>query len=60
MYYTIITLNGKSATFEADEVNQDGERYIFSLDGEVVAQFLIKGIAGYFGSFVESNDEECY
>ena len=60
MYYTIITLNGKSATFEADEVNQDEERYIFSLDGEVVAQFLIKGIAGYFGSVVESDDEECY
>lgn len=60
MLYTIITLNGKSATFEADEVEEDGERYIFSLDEEVVAQFLIKGIAGYFGSFAESNDEECY
>ena len=56
MLYTIITLNGRGFTFEADSVEEDGEKYLFSLDGAVVASFLIKGIAGYYSMEQENED----
>lgn len=58
MLFTIITLNGRAFPFIADEVTEDDERYRFSAEGEVIASFLIKGIAGYYAE--EEDDEKSY
>lgn len=58
MLFTIITLNGRAFQFGADEVIEDDEKYTFSAEGEVIASFLIKGIAGYYA--VEVDDEKSY
>ena len=57
MLYTIITLNGRAFQFEADNVEETQESYVFYLDGEIVAQFLIKGISGYFAMETVDEDE---
>lgn len=58
MLYTVITLNGKGFQFPADEVEENDEWYEFTLDGEIVARFLIKGICGYYKQEIEEDDEE--
>lgn len=56
--YTIITLNGRSFTFIADEVKEFGGDYLFSENGDVVATFSKTAITGYFRSEVIDDDEE--
>lgn len=58
MVYTVITLNGKSYAFEADDVDEMNGRYFFYQDGEVVGIFLINGIAGYFAERAEDEEDD--
>ena len=54
--YLIITLNGRGVQFEADRVVEFDEKYVFYLEEEIVAEFLVKGICGYCK--LEVDDEE--
>ena len=56
MLATIVTVNGKEFSFEADRVDIIEDRYVFELDGVDIASFGIKEIAGYY--LVDYEDEE--
>ena len=43
--------------FDADDMCEVPGEYIFSLDGEIVAQFKKDAIAGYFITRVEDDEE---
>ena len=55
--YTVVTHNGRGFMFDADEMCEVLGEYVFSLDGETVAQFKKDAIAGYFISRYEEEDE---
>ncbi len=57
MVYTVVTLNGRGFMFEADEMCEVLGEYVFSLEGETVAQFKKEAIAGYFITRVEDDEE---
>jgi len=57
MWYDIFFINGKVAEFEADFVVSDGQSHIFSRDGETIAEFERKNIAGYVTSEGDEEDE---
>ena len=55
--YTVVTLNGRGFMFDADEVIELGGEYVFSLEGEEVAQFKKDAVAGYFITRYEDDEE---
>lgn len=55
--YTVVTLNGRGFMFAADDMCEVLGEYVFSLDGETVAQFKKDAIAGYFITRVEDDEE---
>lgn len=55
--YTVVTLNGRGFMFVADDVDEVCGEYVFSLEGEIVAQFKKEAIAGYFITRVEDDEE---
>jgi hypothetical protein len=57
LVYTVVTLNGRGFMFEADDMCEVLDEYVFSLDGETVAQFKKEAIAGYFITRVEDDEE---
>jgi hypothetical protein len=56
MGYIVVMINGRYIQFEADRVQEYGDDYTFYLDGDVVAEFNKKNIAGYIQ--VEDEEEE--
>lgn len=46
--YMIVTLNGRCFRFQAEEMEEIDGLYIFTNEGEVVAQFKKDNIAGWF------------
>lgn len=46
-------INAKILEFEADEVDCEEGIYKFYLEGEVIAEFKVDNIAGYFVSEIE-------
>lgn len=51
--YTILTLNGRSFTFEADEVTEVHGELFFSLEGEVIGIFRKDALIGYYRQNIE-------
>ena len=47
MLFQVVMLNGRAAEFVADEVEVNEEEYIFTIGGDVVAEFERRNIAGY-------------
>ena len=58
LMYTVVTLNGKGFTFFSDDMCEIDGTYIFSEEGETVAEFKKDAIAGYFITRVYYEDEE--
>lgn len=58
MLATIVTVNGKGFSFEADRVDIIEDRYVFELDGEDIASFWVQGIAGYYLGDYEDEEED--
>lgn len=56
--YQVVTINGRTIAFEADEVEVDSERYVFSEDGEVIGEFERKNVSGYFKDNIEDIEDE--
>ena len=44
----VVTLNGRGFGFVADDMCEIDGTYIFSYEGETVAEFRKEAIAGYF------------
>jgi len=55
---TIVTFNGKGFSFGADRVDVIEDRYVFELDGEDIASFGVKEIAGYYIQDIEDEEED--
>ena len=45
--FEILFANGRGVAFDADEVEDDGEKYLFKTHGDVIAEFSKNMIAGY-------------
>lgn len=56
LLYLVVMINGKNISFYADSVDSDESTHRFSFDGEVVAEFERRNIAGYVS--VEEEEEE--
>ena len=48
--YQVVTINGRIVQFEAEMVESDEEKHQFWYDGEIVAEFERKNIAGYIAA----------
>lgn len=58
LLFAVVMINGKMVVFEAEEVETIEDRYVFTSDGEIVAEFERKNIAGYFKEEIIEEDEE--
>lgn len=47
LLYQIILINGREVEIEADEIEEEDGGYVFTEEGEVVAEFTKNNIAGY-------------
>lgn len=55
--YTVVTLNGRGFGFFADDMCEIDGTYIFSYEGETVAEFRKDAIAGYFVAYGDYEDD---
>ena len=45
--FEILFANGRGCMFDADSVEDDGEKYLFKTCGDTIAEFSKNMIAGY-------------